>query len=233
MTIRETLKKLADPAYREFSRRLLPPGEQVIGVRLPLLRRLARKMAREGTPVDFPPEDGAVFEEIMLEGMIIGYSRCSLDERLARIRRFLPRIRNWSVCDSFCAGLKFAREYKPEVWRFLQPYFRSDDEYPLRFACVMLLDYYTDEADLEKDFSVLDTLSDRPYYAMMSAAWAISVLYQHHPRQTMAYLRESHLDARTYNQALQKIMESRRTSPQEREALRAEKRMQKKPHDTA
>ncbi len=50
------------------------------------------------------------FEEIMLKGMVIGCAKCSIEERLSFIQSFIPKINNWSVCDSFCASLKFTRE---------------------------------------------------------------------------------------------------------------------------
>lgn len=43
--IRAALDALAEENYRKFSARLLPPGEHVLGVRLPALRRLAKRIA--------------------------------------------------------------------------------------------------------------------------------------------------------------------------------------------
>ena len=44
--IKAELVRLAEPEYAVFSRRLLPGTENVLGVRLPLLRRLARRIAK-------------------------------------------------------------------------------------------------------------------------------------------------------------------------------------------
>ena len=157
----------------------------------------------------------------MLQGMVIGCAACSCEERLRRVRGFLPLIDNWSVCDSFCAGLKFTRAHKAEVWSFLEPYFSSKREYSVRFACVMLLDYYVEEADLARDLAVLDRLSGQPYYAMMAVAWAISILYIRYPHAVSAYLLESKLDDVTYQKALQKIMESQQVSAAAKARIRA------------
>ena len=187
MTIREKLAGMADAKYRDFSAHLLPPGERVLGVRLPDLRKLAHSIAAgENWRAFLKAGEDETFEEVMLQGMVIGYAGCSVEERFRLIRDFVPRIRNWSVCDSFCSGLKFARTCLEEVWDFLAPYFRSDREFDVRFACVMLLCYYPDEEWLERDLAVLGKLRNEPYYAMMAAAWALSILYLRHPEKMTA-----------------------------------------------
>ena len=45
--IKEQLSLLAEPAYRDFSSSLLPGTEHILGVRLPALRKIARKLAKE------------------------------------------------------------------------------------------------------------------------------------------------------------------------------------------
>ena len=227
-SLRAELEKLAEPDYQKFSAHLLPPGEHVLGVRLPALRKIARSLAAEKNWQDvFSDHSEPYFEEVMLQGMVIGYLRCGPEERLSYIRDFIPLIHNWSVCDSFCAGLRFTAENlqnKERVWHFLQPYFHSGEEYAVRFACVMLLNYYTETEDLERDLTELDQLSGQPYYASMAVAWAVSMLYVRHPQQMKEYLAHSRLDDTTYARAIRKILESRQIQGEEREAVRALRR---------
>lgn len=63
--------------------------------------------------------------------------------------RFVQSIDNWSVCDSFCAGLKITQNHKECMWEFLQPYFESNSEYVVRFTGVMILNYYVDDVYLD------------------------------------------------------------------------------------
>lgn len=219
--VRGQLARLAEERYRAFSARLLPPGTRLIGVRLPRLRHLAREIAGGDWRAYLEAAGKDTFEEVMLQGMVIGCAACNCEERLRRVRGFLPLIDNWSVCDSFCAGLKFTRAHKAEVWSFLESYFSSKREYSVRFACVMLLDYYVEEADLARDLAVLDRLSGQPYYAMMAVAWAISILYIRYPHAVSAYLLESNLDDVTYQKALQKIMESQQVGAAAKARIRA------------
>ena len=47
MDIKAELTALADADYRRFSAKLLPPGTNLIGVRLPQMRALAKRIAAE------------------------------------------------------------------------------------------------------------------------------------------------------------------------------------------
>ena len=53
-SLRAELEKLAEPDYQKFSAHLLPPDEQVLGVRLPALRKIARRLAAEEGWQEYP-----------------------------------------------------------------------------------------------------------------------------------------------------------------------------------
>ena len=55
MTLREELLSLADPRYREFTASLVPGIGELLGVRIPQLRRIARRIARPGDVVSLSP----------------------------------------------------------------------------------------------------------------------------------------------------------------------------------
>lgn len=224
MEIRNKLLELSEEKYRLFQKSLIPNQENILGVRLPKLRAMAKEIAMgdwEGFLMDGKEE---YFEEIMLKGMVIGQAKMSLEERLRWIRWFVPKIDNWSVCDSFCAGLKFAKKHQDEVWRWIQPYFRSKEEFEVRFAVVMLLTYFLEEAYLQAIFSILDGIRHDGYYAKMAVAWAISFAYLKFPEETSKFLQSNSLDIFTYNKALQKIMESNRIGKEEKERMRKMKK---------
>ena len=59
------------------------------------------------------------------------------------------------------------------MWRFIQPYFRSEHEYEVRFAAVMALGNFIDEEHLETLLGQLDGVRHEGYYARMAVAWAV------------------------------------------------------------
>ena len=107
------------------------------------------------------------FEEIMLRGFLIGYAKAPLPVILDQITQFLPRINNWSVCDSFCITLKIAAQYPSEFWDFFQPLLNSQEEFTLRFVLVMLLDYYINDEYIDSLFPLFDRITHQGYYCLL------------------------------------------------------------------
>jgi len=222
--IREQLINLADQNYQKFSSSLIPNCQNILGVRLPELRKIAKNIAKEDWQNYLTAASDEFFEEVMLQGMIIGYVKTDIEERLSYVASFVPKIDNWSVCDSFCTGLKFTKENQERVWAFLQPYFSSNKEYDVRFGVVMLLNYYIDHRYIENVLNIINAIKHEGYYVKMAVAWAISICYVKDPLVTMNYLRNNSLDDFTYHKALQKITESNRVEKEAKNLIRQMKR---------
>lgn len=222
-TLREQLFAMADPRYRDFSASLTPGAGKMIGVRIPQLRALAREIARGDWRAWLEQADDEYFEEKMLQGLTIGYAKCPPDEKLRHTARYVPKIDNWALCDCFCWRLR-AAERRP-MWEFIQPYFASPREYEVRFAVVMALGNFVDEEHIDRLLAICGAIRHEGYYVCMGVAWAVSVCYVKFPERTQRWLeRECPLPDRTYDKALQKIVESLRVSDADKATIRAMKR---------
>lgn len=221
--LQEQLRKMADDKYRTFSAKLTPGAKNIIGVRIPLLRKTAKKGAVKLREFLNQTTDDT-FEEIMLQGMAIGMSNISPDELYQHIANFIPKIDNWSVCDIFCGELKKTADDRERLWAFISPYLFADGEFYVRFALVMILKYFTTEEYIKKSLSAADSVKHNGYYAKMAAAWVISECYAKYPQETLKNLQHAQTDKFTFNKALQKITESLRVSPEEKILLNAMRR---------
>lgn len=242
-TMRKYLESLGEPSYLRFASSLIPelPAERFLGIRLPLLRKVARRIAADRWEEWLPRAGEDCFEEVMLQGMVIGYGLDYMERRaggargprdqeelLGKARRlirwFLPKIDNWSVCDSFCSTLKIVGRHRAQLWPFVLGCLRSGEEYTARFGAVLLLDYYVDRAYLGEALAELERVDHDSYYVKMAVAWALSMFYLENPKETEAFLADCRLDDFTYNKALQKICESRRADREMKERVRAMRR---------
>ena len=220
--IKQELKQLADEKYREFHKGLCPGTENILGIRVPVLREYAKKLSKEYEIRELLKQiDNEYYEEIMLQGMLIGLEKDKdIQNILKDIEEFVPKIDNWAVCDVFCAGLKITKKYKEEMWEFIQKYLKSDKEFELRFAIVMILGYFIDEEYLEKDFKIFNNIKSDKYYVKMALAWAISICVIKYYDRSIKYLeKEAILDDFTYNKAIQKARESYRLSKEQKDFL--------------
>lgn len=224
--IKKKLLELSDKKYKEFHGGLCPGTENIIGVRVPILRNYAKELFKEQDWKQTIKEiDNEYYEEIMLQGMLIGQAKTEdINIILKYVENYVPKIDNWAICDVFCAGLKITQKNKKEVWEFIQKYLKSDKEFEIRFAVVMILDYYIEEQYLSEDFKIFDDIKHEGYYVKMAVAWAISVCLIKFYDETVKYLEKCKLDDWTYNKAIQKATESYRISDEKKEKLRKMKK---------
>lgn len=210
--LREFLFLNSEENYRNFTKSLLPGVDNIIGVRLPILRRLAREISSTDYREFFKNNKNDYFEEIMLEGLVIGYLKEDLSILIPLIENFIPKIYNWSICDSFSNNLKIVGDNQTYFWEFLRPYFYSQEEYSIRFALVTSLNYFVEEDYLEEFFGILKDIASRDYYVEMAMAWAISYFYVKYPKKTYDFLKSHYLSDSVLKKTLGKIRDSNRIS---------------------
>lgn len=221
--IRKKLFELSDEKYKKFSLSLLPETNNLIGVRLPVLRKLAKEIVHLDYE-KFLNSKSEFFEETMLKGMVIG--ALGKNATVELVEAHLKEITNWSLCDSFVSSLKFINKNKPFYFSFIQKYFSSKKEFEIRFLLVVLLNYFVCEEYIDEIFNILEKVYLKDYYAKMAAAWLISICYVKFGEKTLEFLINTKIDFETFNMAIQKIIESKRVSKDEKAALKKLKKTQ-------
>lgn len=222
--IRTFFEENADEKFRKFTSGLIPGSDAILGVRIPVIRKLARQLAGEDWRSYLAGARDDSYEEIILQGFVIGYAKAEIEELLFYVRVFLPKIHDWSVNDGFCSTFQIARKHRERVWEFLMEYRASPREFEQRAVAVMLMDHFLVEEYIDRVLAVWDGLAHEGYYCKMGVAWGVATTYAKFPERTHAFLLENHLDDFTYNKAIQKMIESCRISSDEKARLRAMKR---------
>lgn len=207
----QILQTYIDEKYRAFHTGLVPGLTDMLGVRMPVLRTLAKQIAKTDfrSFLDDPTPD-CCYEITMIRGIVISTAPMPLNERLQYTRAFIPSITNWALCDCFCNGFRFSSDEKETVWCFLQSYLADTREFYARFGAVMLLDHFITQADLPCTLRALSTVCTNTYPARMGVAWAVAECFVRFPAETLPFLRNCPLDEPTRRKTLQKILESRR-----------------------
>ena len=187
--LKDKLFELSDEKYKKFHSGLCPNTDNIIGVRLPKLREIAKEIAKGDWKDFLATSSNDYYEEVMINGLVIAYAKCDVDEKLNYIESFVPKIDNWAICDSFCNSLKFVNKNKEKVWEFIQPYLKSNKEFEIRFAVVIILNYYITEDYIDLVLETLDEVKHEGYYVKMAVAWAISLCFVKFEEKTMNYLK--------------------------------------------
>lgn len=222
--IRQDLFEIQDLKYKEFHGSLCPDMDNIIGVRIPKLREYAKELYKSNKLEDIKIGD-KYYEELVIQGMLIGFqTKAPIEEAIKQVKEFVPKINSWAVCDTFCAGLKITKKYQTKMFKIIKEYLKSKQEYEVRFAIVMLLDYYINDQYIDQVLQILNNIKLDKYYVQMANAWAISICLIRYYNKTLEFLKTTKIDDFTYNKGIQKAIESYRITKEQKDYLRTLKR---------
>ncbi len=224
--IESEFRSLKDEKYAEFSKKLLPGSKyEMIGIRLPQLRSIAKKIAKDDWRSYLNDWKLRYFEDLMLRGFVISYVNVDLEDRFRLFKDFIPLIDSWSICDSFSATWKPKKKDMARYWNFILPYLDTGDEFQMRYAVVSMMDHFIDDDHISEIMDFMDSYHHDGYYFKMAAAWNLATCMAKYPEKVMSYLKgNNHLDDFTYNKTIQKAIESFRISDEMKCELRKMKR---------
>ena len=226
--LREQLVYEAEDEYREFTAKLILSERPLLGVRIPKVRELAGRVARERIE-EFLEIRPVAIEEVLLRGFLI--CRLPYEEAVAPREEFdgkswfdtqVDYIDNWCTCDTFCSGLKSVKKhrtgfYDERIDRLLE----DEREFAVRVGLVLLKCYYVDFEWLAVVFDQVEKLAGREeYYIKMAIAWLVAECFIKYPDETMAYLKVSKLLRWTYNKTISKICDSHRVDSETKTVLK-------------
>ena len=224
----ETLKALSDEKYRSFNSCICKGSRfEMLGVRIPELRKIAKSIIRSDADAFLSSVKPEYYEEVMIKGLVLAGQRKASSEKLVGIESFLSEIDNWAVCDTFCAELKPKANELGEVLDFIKKHIYSANEFEIRVAVVLLLDYFISEEYIDETLKLLSRVDCGFYYTSMAVAWAYSVCYVRFTDKTYKQLKKNTPDKATLDRTVQKIVDSYRVSETDKDSARELKKLVK------
>ena len=217
------LLTLADTKFRDFSTKIIEDNS-LIGIRTPILKNIAKSIFKGNYKEFLKVCKPTNYEEKLIYGLIIGNIKEFNKETIKYINKYSKMINNWALCDLFCSNLKFVKNNKKEVFKYILDNINSNNLWIRRLCFVLLLDYYIESEYIDIIFELCDTYNTNDYYVEMSVAWLISICYIKEKDKTIKYLDNNKLNDFTYNKTIQKIIESKRVTKEEKNILRNKKR---------
>lgn len=213
------LKANADPAYAQFHKRLLKNDDiNVIGVRIPVLRKIAKEYADCRAELFALPDE---FYEVTFIKLTVA-SMLPYGEFIKVVDGCVALIDNWASCDCFKAVC--IKKHRDEFIPFIKAYLGVNAEFYQRYALVTLLNFYVEEQYLGLISESVKKADTRYYYVHMAAAWLIAEVVVKNYGAGVEFLKSGALDPKTHNKAIQKARESYRLTDGQKEELKGLKR---------
>ena len=211
----DELKNLAEPEFAQFQRRLIFTNYEILGVRTPTLRKIAKTwQGREKELLSFP---NAYYEVVFVK--LAAISALTFAEFIKNVDDCVSLIDNWALCDSFKA--KCISKHKREFLPILELLFEKGREYYQRYVLVVLLAEYVEKEYLPLIRKYIRRANKQPYYVHMAAAWLVAEILVKEYETGICILKEDNLPVKTHNKAIQKAIESYRLTTEQKEFLRS------------
>ena len=224
MTILDRLYELEDKEYAAFQAKLTPgvPPESFIGVRVPMVRKLAKELIKANEYADFLQQlPHKFYDENMLHGLLVSeikdYDRC-----IAEVDKFLPYVDNWAVCDIMSP--KVFKKNKEALLTKIVEWSGSEHLYTSRFGMEMLMSHYLDDDFKPEYLDIPASVHSEEYYLKMMIAWFFATALAKQWDATIPYIENNKLDTWVHNKTIQKARESYRITDAQKEYLKTLKR---------
>ena len=218
----EYLISIKDSKYKEFhSSLVLNSKYEMIGIRVPIMKDIAKKIAKTTNIEEFLEfAQDRFYEEVMIQGLVISHIK---DEKLfyKYFKKHINKIDNWALCDTFCSAIKIVEKNEDKYFKEAVDMSLSDKEFISRVGLIIILSHFVSEKYLDKTFEVLNKIKSDLFYINMAEAWLVCELYIKHPKETMKFIKKNQLNKFTQNKAISKIHDSYRVSKEEKEVLKS------------
>ena len=209
------LQAVAETDFATFQKRLIFTNRQILGVRTPTLRKIAKACVSElDDLLAFPDE---YYETVFIK--LTAVSLLPYEKFVENLPRCIDLIDNWALCDSFKA--KCIRKHKDEFLSVLEKIFLQKTEFSQRYVLVVLLSEYVEEKYRETLKRYIFSADTQPYYVHMAVAWLTAEILVKDYGFGLELLHAGKLPAKTHNKAIQKAIESYRLTEKQKEYLRS------------
>ncbi len=218
--IQKELWDLRDAEYKDFHAKLIPTvaPENIIGVRTPQLRKLAKKWAKDPAIGEFLAQlPHRYYDENNVHAFVVEQIK-DYGECLAQTERFLPYIDNWATCDMMAP--KVFDRHREELLEPVGRWIESRDTYTVRYGIGMLMRFYLEEDFRPEYLQRVAEVSSQEYYVNMMRAWYFATALAKQYEAAVICLEEKRLDTWTHNKAIQKACESFRVTAEQKKYLR-------------
>lgn len=220
--INNKLNGLAQSDYKAFNRKLIPTNYEILGVRMPALRKLAKEIVADLDVSEYLANaERTTYEHIMLYGLVLGYLNEPLLETLFHyLDPLILKFDNWAHVDAIISSLKIFKKHPNEVLAHFLPLKTHPGEFTKRTFVVLLMNYFLDSTHIDSTLKQLSQIEQGQYYVDMAIAWATCEALIKHYHKTIPLLQQQTFTKFVHNKAIQKARESYRIPPQTKEYLK-------------
>lgn len=214
----EYLKSVSEDKCKDFNSRIIPDTSLMFGIRVPVLRRIAKEISK-GNAEDFLKlKKGTFHEEVIIEGLVAAEKKCPYDEMLGDIVKFSDKIYNWAICDT--VSFKGLKKYIPEFWNDKDILLKSENPWQVRFGLGILMNFYITDEYIDDVLKICVNIKSDFYYVNMMQAWLIATAAAKYCDKVLVLLEGRYLNDEVHKMTVRKMLDSHRISDEAKNKVR-------------
>lgn len=210
------LKKLQDEKYRDFLIKIVKTEKNIIGIRDPLLKKIAKTITKKDWKNFLPFIEHKYFEETMLHGYILGYANLKGNEYFQYLDEFFKYINNWAACDNCVSNFKFIKKDRDFFFPYIEELCFTSNLWKQRIGLIFLLKFYLSDKYIDKVIQIISNIKSNEYYVEMAQAWLISQIFIEYEEKAISIFEDNILSSSVCNKAIQKIKDSLKVSKEKK-----------------
>lgn len=212
------LDSLSDTKYREFNSRIIPDTSMMFGIKIPVLRKIAKEISKGNADAFLKLEKGKYHEEIIIEGLVAAEKKSSYDEMLKDMIYFSEKIYNWAICDTVV--FKGSKKYMPQFWRDKDIFLKSKNPWQIRFGLGILMKFYLIDEYIDDVLEICVKTESDFYYVNMMRAWVIATAAAEYYDKVLELLNGGRLDNTVFKMTVRKMLDSYKISKEGKDKVR-------------
>ncbi|MDE6471639.1 MAG: DNA alkylation repair protein [Clostridia bacterium] len=208
----EFVKANSEEEYKSFHSRLTRSNYPINGIRIPILRKYAKELAKNADVKDFLAQKSKCYEQCMLKGLLITHLKLDDTEFFPLLESFIDEIDDWALTDVVCSGI-----HRKDVKYLgkIKEYAKKENIWYARWGIVAVMANFYDNEDVICE--VVDNLVAKDYYVDMALAWLIQVLAIKNREVAIRLMQSDKVSTVVKKYAVRKIKDSFRISKQDKD----------------
>lgn len=212
------LKSLENIKYKEFHSKLINTNLNIIGIRVPIMRKIAKEILKTDVEKFFSLIESKYYEEVFIEGIVLSSSSEEIIDKY--LMKFINKIDNWAICDSFCISLKIVNKKLGKYWIYFTSSIDLEKEFQTRVGLVIMLNYYLIDNYIDRVLYIVSNIKSEKYYINMAISWLLSVAIIKYPDKVIELLKSKTLSKFIQNKTISKINDSYRVDDKTKDFVR-------------
>lgn len=244
--IADLLQRDASDSHAAFTARLVPTvdAETILGVKMGPTRAVARTvLADDDLTARFLVATPHPFLEQNIVHILLLNTVKDIEQWQRQMEEFLPFVDNWMVTDAI--NPKTLKRATDKIIAVANQWIATPEPYIIRSGVILYLHALRHRAPTQRDLEMIASITYEDYYVEMAMAWYFATAYDRAPELLKPLIaapsvadieeladansaRTNPLSVSVRKRTIQKILESRKTTPTQRDWARSVREQLKK-----